>query len=332
MSPAQTVLPRWRGFNLLEMFTTRSDGNFREDDFRWMADWGFNFVRVPACYTLWIENDDAFQLYEPGLEKVDGVVQLGQKYGIHVCLNFHRAPGYSVNPERKEPFSLWKDETALNAFCFHWETFARRYQGIPSTQLSFNLVNEPANVSPETMTREDHERVVRRATAAILAIDPERLIIMDGINWANTPLPELVDLGVAQSCRAYAPMGVSHYKASWVDGENWQEPAYPGVGIDGVYWDFQRLKEHYQPWIDLAKKGVGVHCGEGGAYKYTPHSIVLAWLRDVLEILTPENIGYALWNFRGDFGILDSNRADVAYEDWYGHQLDRQLLELLLEF
>ena len=31
---AQTVLPRWRGFNLLDMFTMRSRGDFREDDFR----------------------------------------------------------------------------------------------------------------------------------------------------------------------------------------------------------------------------------------------------------------------------------------------------------
>ena len=27
--------------------------------------------------------------------------------------------------------------------------------------------------------------------------------------------------------------------------------------------------------------GVGVHCGEGGAYNKTPHKVVLAWLRDV---------------------------------------------------
>jgi endoglucanase len=36
-----------------------------------------------------------------------------------------------------------------------------------------------------------------------------------------------------------------------------------------------------------------------------------------------------LWNFRGGFGILDSGRADVAYEDWRGHRLDREYLELL---
>ncbi|UCG47556.1 MAG: twin-arginine translocation signal domain-containing protein, partial [Phycisphaerales bacterium] len=41
---AQTVLPRWRGFNLQEMFTMRSRGDWREDDFKWMRDMGFDFV------------------------------------------------------------------------------------------------------------------------------------------------------------------------------------------------------------------------------------------------------------------------------------------------
>jgi endoglucanase len=330
--PAQTVLPRWRGFNLLEAFTVQSDGDFQADDLRWMADWGFNFARIPATYTLWIENDDPYRLYEPGLEKIDRVVRLGEQAGVHICLNFHRAPGFSVNPERSEPFDLWKDRSALEAFCFHWQAFARRYQGISSERLSFNLVNEPVRPTPDGMTRADHERVVRAAVAAIRAVDPQRLVIADGVSWATEPCPELVDLGIAQSCRAYAPMGVSHYMAAWVGGEKWPEPAWPGPQPDGLYWDKARLQAFYQPWLDLARQGIGVHCGEGGAFAYTPHAVVLDWYRDVLEILTAENIGFALWNFRGGFGILDSERKDVAYEDWHGHRLDCALLKLMQAF
>ena len=327
--PGQSILPRWRGFNLLDMFTIHSDGNFHEDDFRWMAEWGFDFARIPACYTLWSEGEDVYRLHEPMLEKMDRVVRLGQQYGIHICLNFHRAPGYSVNRERQEPFNLWKDAEALAAFCFHWETFARRYRGIPSTRLSFNLVNEPVRPTQDGLTRADHERVMRTAVAAIRAIDPERLIILDGVSWGNETLPELVDLGVGQSCRAYLPMGVSHYKASWAGGEHYPQPSWPGQMPDGKYWDRQALQAHYQDWANLAQQGVGVHCGEGGAFHFTPHPVTLAWLRDVLEVLKALNIGLALWNFRGAFGILDSGRKDVAYEDWRGHQLDRQMLELL---
>jgi endoglucanase len=331
-SPAQTVLPRWRGFNLLEMFTSKSDGNFREDDFRWISEWGFDFVRLPLCYLLWIEDDETYNIKEPMLEKLDQAVEWGKKYGVHVCLNFHRAPGYSVNTEREEPFNLWKDPDALAAFCFHWELFAKRYRGIPPKELSFNLVNEPTGVSEDTMTRADHERVMRRATQAIRAIDPDRLIILDGLRWGREPLPELADLGVAQSCRAYDPMPISHYQASWAGGEKFPEPVWPGVESGGQRWDRARLEKHYQPWADLARQGVGVHCGEGGAYNRTPHEVFLAWFRDVLEVLTGSGIGYALWNFRGSFGVLDSGRKDLAYEDWHGHKLDRKLLALLQEF
>ena len=330
--PAQTAIPRWRGFNLLEMFTTRSDGNFREDDFRWIAEWGFDFVRLPMCYLLWVEGDDTFRMKEPMLENVDRAIELGRQYGVHVCLNFHRAPGYSVNREREEPFNLWKDEAALEAFCFHWELLAERYRGISSDRVSFNLVNEPPNATEAGMTRADHERVMRDGVAAIRAIDPQRLVIIDGLSWGREPCPELLELDIAQSCRAYDPMGISHYKASWVGGENWQEPTWPGGGLHGESWDRAKLAEHYAPWVELARQGAGVHCGEGGAFNKTPHDVFLRWLHDVLEILTSHNIGYALWNFRGSFGVLDSGRQDVDYEDWHGHALDRELLDLLTEF
>ena len=63
----------------------------------------------------------------------------------------------------------------------------------------------------------------------------------------------------------------------------------------------------------------------------TPHEVFLAWFRDVLEILGGHGIGYALWCFRGEFGILDSERKDVAYKSWHGHKLDERLLKLLQE-
>lgn len=105
-----------------------------------------------------------------------------------------------------------------------------------------------------------------------------------------------------------------------------------GIWHYGEWWDRARLEQHYQPWVELAARGVGVHCGEGGAFMHTPHDVALRWLRDALDILRSHNIGYALWNFRGGFGILDSDRPDVAYEDWRGHRLDRAMLELLQAF
>ncbi len=325
-SVAQRAIPRWRGFNLLDMFTMRSKGDWAEDDFRWMRDFGFDFVRLPCCYRLWIEDGDDYKIHEPMLEKLDRAVELGDKYGMHVSINFHRGPGYSVNREFKEPHNLWKDAEALKAFCFQWQMLAKRYKGISKDKLSFDLINEPPNVGGR-MSRADHERVVRTTVKAIREINSDRLVVADGIAWGRETIPEVADLGIAQSTRAYEPMFISHYGASWVNSKNYPDPAWPGGG-----WDRGRLEQHYAKWADLAKKGVGVHCGEGGAYNRTPHKVVLAWLRDVLEILTGHGIGLAVWNFRGSFGIMDSERKDVQYEGFHGHKLDRKLLSLLQEF
>ncbi len=344
MKPAQTVLPRWRGFDLVEMLRSdaevgRPAGLFQEHDFRWIADWGFDFVRLPLCYRLWIKSreheispSDAFEIREEALLEVDRAVRLGKEYGLHVCLCFHWAPGYRVGEYAKEPFSLWKDERGLEAFCFHWRLFAERYKGIPSGELSFNLVNEPRQPSEDRMTRADHERVVRAGAAAIRGADPGRLIIADGVQWGNTPCPELADLGIAQSCRGYKPRGISHYNAP-NEKRAFPLPTWPGApeAPNGPGWDRKRLEDHYESWAALARQGVGVHCGECGAFNNTPHEPFLRWLRDVLGVLKGLGIGYALWNFRGSWGVLDSGRQDAAYEDWHGHQLDRKLLELLRE-
>jgi endoglucanase len=345
--PAQTALPRWRGFNLLSFFQAldrgdRSDGTVGEDDCRWIRDWGFDFVRIPMDYWLWVDSDwrttrkldpdDAMKIDESVLEKVDRTVDLGRKHGLHVSLNFHRAPGYCINDPEREPFVLWSDPRAENAFVHHWEVFAKRYRGVSSKELSFNLVNEAPRAREGYMSREDYRRVMSRATEAIRGISPDRLVIIDGLSVGNEPVEAMIPSGVAQSVHGYHPSEISHYKASWVKRTNWPDPTWPVVDASGkVKVDRAALERHYAPWAELARKGIGVHCGECGGYSKTPHEVFLAWMADVMDILKGHGIGYALWNFRGSFGILDSGRQDVDYEDWHGHKLDRKLLAMLQE-
>jgi len=52
MAGISNPIPRWRGFNLLDYFSPmppkgKSSAATTEDDFRWMSDWGFDFVRIP---------------------------------------------------------------------------------------------------------------------------------------------------------------------------------------------------------------------------------------------------------------------------------------------
>lgn len=320
-------LPRWRGFNLLEKFVGERNAPFRESDFEWMKEWGFDFVRLPLSYRCWAEGtpDKWLELKENVLKEIDQCVEFGRTYSVHVNVNFHRAPGYCVNPP-KEALDLWSDEKALDACAFHWAHFAKRYKGIPSSQVSFDLLNEPAIIPEAT-----YAKVVKRLVEAIRAEDPDRLVIADGLRWGRQPVPALADLGIGQSTRGYDPMRISHYKASWINGsDKWEEPTWPLKLKENDVWDKERLrKELIAPWKALEQKGVGVHVGEWGAFQHTPHKVALAWMRDCLELWKEAGWGWAMWNFRGSFGILDSNRQDVKYEEFRGHKLDREMLELI---
>ncbi len=469
-----TKLPRWRGFNLQEKFYLRDERKpFLEEDFRLISKLGFNFVRLPMDYRVWIRDGDWTQLDEDVLREIDQAVEWGGKYKIHVMINFHRAPGYTV-ARPPEPRDLWTDPEAQRVCALHWAAFARRCRGIPNERLSFNLFNEPARIEPDV-----YLGVCRLIVAAIRAEDRDRLIVADGIEWASHPVPELRELGIAQATRGYQPMNISHYRASWVNGENFQKPSWPrtvayglllgpaktepkgpliiagpfdqdtqlrlhvmtvsnradliveadgqaiwekslicgpgegewkkaefkgewniyqnlfdrdytltvpkgtrqvqvklsqgdwlqigeigltrgksgtqedtlaldltwgkkpapvrytpgspsdafaGAETQGREWHWQQCVE---PWVDLQAQGVGVMVGEFGAYNKTPHDVVLRWMEDSLANWQKADFGWALWCFRGSFGILDSGREDVVYEDFEGHKLDRKMLELL---
>ena len=85
-------------------------------------------------------------------------------------------------------------------------------------------------------------------------------------------------------------------------------------------------------WQQISRNGCGVMVGEFGCYNQTPHSVTLAWMEDCLQNWKQADMGWALWNFRGSFGILDSGRDDVQYESFHGHQLDRKMLTLLQRY
>ncbi|MEI7732307.1 MAG: cellulase family glycosylhydrolase [Verrucomicrobiota bacterium] len=470
-------LPRWRGFNLLEKFQLGSGRKpFVEEDFKLISQWGFNFVRLPMDYRLWIKNGNWEEFDEPTLKEIDQAVAWGGQYGVHVCLNFHRAPGYTV-AKPAEKTSVWTDPETQRVCALHWGTFAKRYKGIPSERLSFNLMNEPAGVDAKT-----YAEVVRLLATAIHKEDPNRLVIADGLQWGTVASPELKGAGVAEATRGYTPMEISHYKASWTGGERYPVPVWPRplsasgcllspakpegshpMVIEGPFAEATTLRLHvkvvssaanlrvtaddkivlekqfkcgpgkgewktailhpkynvyqnmydrdyetvvpagtkqvqiqvtsgdwleiselgfkpasspredllpldlafgkkpepfryapqangpaflnmkYQdrqwlwdncivPWKELENKGVGVIVGEWGAYNKTPHDVFLRWAEDCLQNWQQAGWGWSLWNFRGSFGVLDSERTDVQYEIVGDHKVDRKFLDLLRKY
>jgi endoglucanase len=146
----------------------------------------------------------------------------------------------------------------------------------------------------------------------------------------------ITDLELVQSTRGYDPMSVSHYQAGWVDQDGLESngvPTWPLEADDGTLWDRAMLKQKLiDPWKPVVNMGIPVHVGEWGCYNKTPHEVAISWMRDLLALWKEAGWGNAMWNLRGSFGILDSERADVTYERYRGHKLDRKMLELLKEF
>jgi len=336
-------IPRWRGFNLQGRFPwpghPYEGPAFEEFDFDTMADWGFTFARLPLSYWDWGSREDWTLIREEPLKQINRAVELGKQHGIHININFHRIPGYCINQRELEPADLFtgtavQREKALNAAKFHWQAFARRYKGIPNRQLSFDLINEPPKMrSYEGALEERYVEIVNVLVGAIREIDPHRLIFADGMNIGQAPVPGIVNLGLVQSTRGYQPKSVSHYTANWVpkdEFETFNPPAWPLTDDRGQVWDRARLQREY---VDLYKvitdKGVQVHVGEWGCFNHTPHTVALAWMADCLAVWKLAGWGNALWNLRGSFGVLDSERTDVQYEDFKGHKLDRKMLELV---
>ena len=238
-------IPAWKGFNLLDFFSP-DPNNARPattDDFlRWMADWGFDFVRIPMAYPSYVKFDRSKpittrrvrKIDRRAVDKVDQLVLRAQKYGLHVSLNLHRAPGFCVNAGFIEPYDLWKDEEAMDDFCYHWKFWAKRYRSMSRKEISFDLLPEPClredmndqHAKRSAIPGQLYRKMVQFAAREIRKANPNHLIIADGNNVGRDVIPEIIDLDVAQSCRGYNPGIISHYKAPWVfkDTENLPDP------------------------------------------------------------------------------------------------------------
>ncbi len=351
-SRPKNALPYWKGFNLVDFNTPDPARRYRtttDDHLKWMADWGFNFIRLPISYPYYLSFDrsrpikpeEVYQIDEQAVDTIQDLVHQANKHKLHVSITLHRAPGYCINAGFHEPYNLWKDPEALKAYCFHWNMWAKRFRNASEKDISFDLLNEPAMIEDMNdqlsakgrVPGDLYRNLIKSALEAIKKENNKRIVIADGNNIGNEVIHEVLDLDVAQSCRGYFPHAISHYKAPWANKnpEQLPLPKYPGQ-VGDQNFNRQLLENYYKPWIELAAKGVGVHCGEMGAWNKTPHPVMLAWMTDMLDILYSHRIGYALWEFSGDFGIMNSGRSDVDYVDFHGNELDKKLLSLLQKF
>ncbi len=462
-----------KGFNLLGKFDVSwSNSGFTEKEFSIIHDLGFNFVRLPLDYRTYTVAGNWNSFTESQLSNIDKAVEWGGKYGVHVCINLHRAPGYCVNSTTlpvNQQLNLWVDSVAQKAFVNHWSMFANRYKHISPEKLSFNLVNEPSDV-----TEEVYVSVMKMAVNAIHSITPNRVIFVDGLDYGRGLLLSLKDKpNIAQAIHCYDPFTLTHYKASWVNGSSdWPVPHWPMLWVSNylygpwksdlkspliikgnfatgtevivnvrqvsiestltvkagtkqvinkkfvcsasagtdfskvveAQWGYQNISNKdfsgilaeptttltfentsgdwmtinyiaikngnsikayylsdntwgrkqdsykidengllktaegndllpfndYKTVVEAAKaNNIPVMVQEFGVHNQTPHKVAVDFLTDIRAFFREHNLGWALWNLSGSFGILNSTRNDVVYEYYQGYYLDRKMLDAL---
>ena len=330
-SPDWKPAARWRGANLLGLFRApteglapdpRVDGLFHAWEFEALEEWGFNFARLPLDYRALTTGDDWTNLDEEKLARLDEALELGRRHGVHVQIAMHRLPGYCIL-DQTEPFPLGTSPVAQDAARRLWRALARRWRGVPNERLSFNLLNEPTRHT----SGPNYLPLVRALLGAVRAEDPERFVVVDGNDCASRPLPELYGLpAVGQAFRGYAPHEVTHWGAPGDRDGPAEPPTWPPRPGSRPLWMPEDALGLYRAALDA-----GEFCmvGEFGCRNAVPHAVALAWMEHCLRRWEEANLGWAIWNLRGVFGLLDSGRADVAYENWRGHALDRAMLDLL---
>jgi aryl-phospho-beta-D-glucosidase BglC (GH1 family) len=473
ISDLKTFCSQQKGFNLLGKFDVSwSNSGFTQKEFSVVHDLDCNFVRLPLDYRTYTQAGNWDIFIEKELAKIDQTIQWGNQYNVHVCINMHRAPGYCVNSTTlpaNQQLNLWTDSIAQKAFVNHWLMFANRYKDISPERLSFNLVNEPNNVSEEV-----YVSIMKKAIDAIHKITPNRVIFVDGLGYGRGLLLSLKDEpNIAQAIHSYDPFTLTHYKASWVDGSmDWPVPTWPMLSVSNylygpwksefkstlaiqgnfalgtevivnvgqvstestlsikagtktllskkfvctaelgtdftkivqTQWGFQNISnkdfsaklteaatslsfentsgdwmtinsisikngdavktfnlsdnswgkkqatykmdengelkavdgsdllpfKDYREVVEVANQNnIPVMVQEFGVYNQTPHKVAVDFLADLSAFFRENNLGWALWNLTGGFGILNSDRKDCTYENYQGYKLDRKMLDAL---
>lgn len=331
----------WYGFNVLWFFSAggkdpviSSDRiHIDENDLDFMKKMGCNFVRVPTDYRYFIHDFNYGHYDETMLNLLDKAVDAIVSRGLHCSLNVHRAPGYCINGNNFERDNLWTDDIAQNAFCDLWTMFADRYKAYSKEQLSFDLLNEPPRPGEYGLTRENHKAIMARVAKAVRSITYDREIICDGLCGGHVAAPELSDLDVTMSGRGYMPFRLTHWQAEWMKGSgsyDWEYPKWPGMKSDGYEWNRDALLDFYKPWKEMADSGCRVHIGECGCYNHVTNETALAWYKDFFSVLNELGFGFALWNFRGPFGIAEHGREGTNWVDMDGLKVDKDLYDLFV--
>src|SRR5262245_12617366 len=127
-----------------KVFWTRfRDSYIRQDDIDFIKAVGFNTIRIPLHYALFMTDDGV--MTGEGWVLLDRALGWARAAGLHVIVDLHAAPGgqtginHDDGPGYPLMFYLPRDRALTVKL---WQAIARRYAGNPAI-LGYDILNEP---------------------------------------------------------------------------------------------------------------------------------------------------------------------------------------------
>jgi hypothetical protein len=158
-----------------------------EDDVRFIKSVGFNTIRIPLHWDLFMTADGVLE--GPGWALLDRALGWARSAGLYVIPDLHAAPGgqtginHDDGPGYPLMFYVPRDRDRTVAL---WAAIAKRYAGDP-TILGYDILNEPIAPYHDVATLNPRlEPFYRRVTDAIRAVDPGRIVILAGGQWSSS--------------------------------------------------------------------------------------------------------------------------------------------------
>ena len=327
--PASRLAHIRRGINLSEWFAQVYDpkGYTKEHFQNWttpadialIKSAGFDHVRLSVNPQPMFTANHPDAIPQEYLSYLDAAVKMILDQGLSVVIDLH--------PEDDFKDRL-KDDSFVQQFADFWRALARHYANWDSGRVLFEILNEPEVADPYRWYG-----IQAKLAAAIREGAPQHTIIAAGSRYSNDDqflfLEPLRDPNVIYNFHFYYPHVFTHQGATWgayywhwLRGIRYpsspESAAQAAAGVpDAVdrlavirygqeHWNAARIDAEISQVADWAKQhGVPVVCNEFGVYRaYADPGDRAIWIRDVRTSLERHNIGWAMWDYSGSFGVI----------------------------
>ena len=261
----QTVMNQLVGEDEARRFWKQyRDTYITHDDIRFIKQAGFNSIRVPFNYRLFVSEGEPQKLEGPGYELLDRVIDWSGREGLLVILDMHGAPGGQTGDNIDDswgyPF-LFQSAESQQLTINVWRTIAARYS-TNTTVLGYDLLNEPiAHYFENDNLNSKLEPLYQRIVAEIRTVDPNHVVFLGGARWNTnfTVFGPPFDKKLAYTFHKY-----------WMD-----------VNQSAI-----------QEYVDFREKyGVPIWMGESG--ENTDE-----WIASFRKLLETNNIGWCFWPYK----------------------------------